>query len=473
MAVATRMLSIRKLNDLRSDEALVKAAQAGKRDAMSALIERHYPRVLSFLSYLTGSRPQAEDLAQETFTRALGALGRFNGRYRFEPWLLRIAKNLVIDESRRDVHRASPVDPGDLPDLETTTAAVDEVWESMDAISATSRVQTALSRMPLRQATVLILREIEGLSYAEIAQIVGTNDRGVEATLRRARARFRLEAISTEGLEGQRAVCQRTLRLVATEGTTVEATRHLARCDDCKTRSAKVRGADKAFGLLPPLAMGRPGWLDQLTASSAPARVVRSSRNILEVMRGSQAGAVTPFAHVIEMAATLLVAGSMSVASVAGNIKKVATTSAAAAPASVYSTVDGEVLQVNNQVTLDQAIGKEAPLPASGAVEEGAPVSPDADAGLISVAANLRLLEANLDASDLLAELEPLSEALALEEAMALAFDGLDTLDIDAEGPLTETSGASSEPLDLPALPDVANTLSPQVALPRRRAFLA
>ncbi|MCA1839595.1 MAG: sigma-70 family RNA polymerase sigma factor, partial [Actinobacteria bacterium] len=96
MAVAERILHLRPLADLRSDRALVKAAQSGKADAASALIERHYRRVHTFISYLT--RPAvADDLTQEVFTRALGALGRFNGQYQFEPWLLRIARNLVID----------------------------------------------------------------------------------------------------------------------------------------------------------------------------------------------------------------------------------------------------------------------------------------------------------------------------------------------------------------------------------------
>ncbi|MEO7804107.1 MAG: sigma-70 family RNA polymerase sigma factor [Actinomycetota bacterium] len=191
MAVAERILHLNALVDPRSDKALVQFAKQGKSDATSSLVARYYPRVHSFVSYLTNSG-RADDLTQEVFTRALSGLHRFNGAYQFEPWLLRIARNLVIDEARRK--KAMPTDPSQMCDLEDTKLASDVVWESMDRKLVNIKVKQALSKLPLRQRTVLVLREIEELSYAEIAQIVGTNIRGVEATLRRARQRFRNEA---------------------------------------------------------------------------------------------------------------------------------------------------------------------------------------------------------------------------------------------------------------------------------------
>lgn len=191
MAVAQRILHLSALADVRSDKALVQASKNGKREATSALVARYYPRVHSFVSYLSDDR-HADDLTQEVFTRALGSLHRFNGRYQFEPWLLRIARNLVIDEARR--RRAMPIDPSQMSNLEDVSLANDVVWESMRRHLVNGDVKEALSRLPLRQRTILVLREIEGLSYAEIAQVVGSNIRGVEATLRRARVRFRTEA---------------------------------------------------------------------------------------------------------------------------------------------------------------------------------------------------------------------------------------------------------------------------------------
>ena len=251
MAIAERVLQLHRLDDLRPDDVLVRAAQVGEREAASALIERYYPRVRSFVSYLTNGRSNAEDLTQEVFARALGALGRFDGSrggsYRFEPWLLRIAKNLVIDEARRRVHQPEVTDPSELPEIEPAPVSSDNVWDSVSQQLSTSTVKAVLQRLPLRQRTVLVLREIEEMAYADIAQVVGTNVRGVEATLRRARARFRVEVASVEADEAQAAVCRRTLRLITGEGTggvrmPEEASRHLSVCLEC-LGEGRQRGA--------------------------------------------------------------------------------------------------------------------------------------------------------------------------------------------------------------------------------------
>src|SRR5713101_2618613 len=118
MAVAERILHLRPENDTRPDRALVYEAQRGHEEAATTLIRRYYPRIYSFVSHLTYGRSNTEDLTQEVFARALKALGRFNGEYQFEHWLLRIAKNLCIDEARRNVRQPEPTDPGELPELE-------------------------------------------------------------------------------------------------------------------------------------------------------------------------------------------------------------------------------------------------------------------------------------------------------------------------------------------------------------------
>ncbi|HVE76660.1 MAG TPA: sigma-70 family RNA polymerase sigma factor [Actinomycetota bacterium] len=316
MAVAARILNIAKLPDLRSDKSLVRAAQAGEKEAVTQLVGKYYPRVYSFLSYATNSNT-AEDLTQEVFTRALGALGRFNGRYQFEPWLLRIAKNLVIDESRKDVHRPSATDPTDLTDLEPISEDVDRTWDSVNSKLAGGVVRSALERLPLRQRTALVLREIEGLSYAEIADVIGTNVRGAEATLRRARARFRLEAADVESTEGLQAVCKRTLRLVASEGrASVETGKHLRTCRECRARATKIGGADRMLGALPPLALAQPAWLNDLVASM-PMKVLPRPRGILEMIRSAPyEGMASPLAHGLQAVASVAVAGMVALASV-------------------------------------------------------------------------------------------------------------------------------------------------------------
>src|SRR3989454_12197101 len=148
-----------------TERTLVQAAQSGRSEATDELVERYYPRVYSFVATLQSS--DAEDLTQEVFARALGALPRFNGEYQFGAWLLQIARNVCIDEARRQVRRPQPTDPVDLVELETQFQP-DHVWESVSAQIAVTTVHKALARLPKRQRTVLALRELEGMSYADI-----------------------------------------------------------------------------------------------------------------------------------------------------------------------------------------------------------------------------------------------------------------------------------------------------------------
>lgn len=461
MAVAQRILNIRKVADLRSDEALVKAAKGGQMEAASHLIERHYPRVYSFLSYLTGNRSTAEDLTQEVFTRALGALARFNGRYQFEPWLLRIARNLVIDESRRDLRRASPMEHDQLIEHEPSIKKIDHVWESIDSLAAASLVKQALSKMPMRQRTVLILREIEGLSYTEIAQIIDTNERGVEGTLRRARARFRLEAAEAESEDGRRAVCQRTLRLVATEGKTIEATKHISRCERCRADARKVLGADGAFAALPPLTLGDTSWLGSLLGGKFSSG---GRRGILETIRGTYNGSFSAVAQAAEVAAAVMVAATLSVSTIAGNTKKL-TTTAAAAP--VVVSAAAQAAPQDQPVTLEAAFAPasdealiDSPSKRQTAPDDQAPPSRFQDL----------LLKANLPI-DLMSPLDQIELPAAIALDLDRAIEGVSSLGDHLSSNLDLHIPASQAPA-LPVVPDVTSTVPPSVTLPRRRPYL-
>src|SRR6266516_5836261 len=131
-----------------TEKTLVQAAQSGRADATDELVERYYARVYAFVSTLKGSSgSDVEDLTQEVFARALGALPRFNGEYQCGAWLLQIARNVCIDEARRQVRRPQPTDPVDLVELECA-AERDHVWESVSSQIAVTTVHRALGRLP-------------------------------------------------------------------------------------------------------------------------------------------------------------------------------------------------------------------------------------------------------------------------------------------------------------------------------------
>ncbi|MGH2733197.1 MAG: sigma-70 family RNA polymerase sigma factor [Actinomycetota bacterium] len=302
---------------MKTDEYLVREAQGGQQEAASDLIQRYYPRVYSFVSHLSGMS-KAEDLTQEAFARALEALPRFNGDYRFGPWVLRIAKNVCIDEARRDVHRAAPTDPGELPDLESAPRA-DDVWESMSRQLSTATVHRALTRLPKRQRTVLVLRELEERSYADIAGMLGINPRAVEISLARARSRFRLELARLDGSEGEPALCRRILRRTAgnPDSPRPEVTEHLRWCHECQARLESIGSAEKLLGaaLLPPLAS--PLWLPEVLASFA-RRSAAKGRGLLEFIRLNPEATLSPLARIGEVAASIAIVAAISLGSVVG-----------------------------------------------------------------------------------------------------------------------------------------------------------
>lgn len=444
MAVAQRVLNFTPLADMRSDRALVRSAQSGKSEAASVLIERYYPRVRSFVSYLVGGKGNVDDLTQEVFTRALAALGRFNGNYRFGPWVYRIAKNLCIDEARRSNFRPDPADPAELPLLEATPRGSDLVWESISSQIASSIVRRAMARLPWRQRTALILKEIEGMSYSEISEVIGAGVRGVEATLRRARANFRMAVARLEEADVEKASCVRTLRLIADDPSKAADLRtHLRSCPNCRSRSSSMSSADKLLGMLPPFALGAPGVWKLGLAERVATRSV-SKRGVLEVLRGHPGfGLASPFGQIAQYAASLTVAASISVASVTGAVRVVAAAGApdlATAPYNLASKPAASFTgSASNRIRL-------APEVDAGVALPDASVAGQIDAAIIDVRLGSRV-----------AELVRAADRLA--GAASIGQDGL-------------PSGVPKGPSDLPDIPGTA-VLPASVSLPRRRPHRA
>ena len=311
-----------------TERTLVQAAQSGRPEATDELIERYYPRVYSFVS---AQKPaaDAEDLTQEVFARALRALPRFNGEYQFGAWLLQIARNVCIDEARRSTRRPQPTDPVDLVELETQFQP-DHVWESVSAQIAVTTVHKALARLPNRQRTVLVLRELEGMSYADIAIAQRISTRAVEISLSRARKRMRIELASLDLAEEEMAECRRMASLLATDPTAMsreDVAGHIRTCGLCQAMARRrPRQAMRAF-------------LGFLTAS--PAHLASLARRQLGVGHRlaealtSAPGTATfsPLSRLAEMGASVAVATAVSAG--AFTSPAVATAPPAAVPVAV------------------------------------------------------------------------------------------------------------------------------------------
>lgn len=173
--------------DLGRDRRLVERYQRGDQRAFEELYHRYYERLVRFCQRRVTSRDEAEELAQETFVRALESLTDFGGERRFYPWVTVIASRLAVDAHRRTA-RCEP-----MPDIDPGAAesSAEEVMRLLDA----AVLQQATERLRPRHQEVLDLREQQGWSYKRIAAHLDVSPGAVEALLVRARKALKRQVI--------------------------------------------------------------------------------------------------------------------------------------------------------------------------------------------------------------------------------------------------------------------------------------
>ena len=176
-------------------EWIEKAAQ-GDQDAFAQLLDAHQSKVYALTLRLTGSPEDAMDLTQETFFNAWRGLPGFHFESKFSTWLYRLATNAAIDFLRREKLRrglnVTPLWSGDdnqqvldIPDRRFTPQDELERKEFQEA------VVRGLGKLSDEHRQVLVLRELNGLSYAEIAQVLGIEEGTVKSRISRARLALR------------------------------------------------------------------------------------------------------------------------------------------------------------------------------------------------------------------------------------------------------------------------------------------
>jgi RNA polymerase sigma-70 factor, ECF subfamily len=173
------------------ETALVARAMGGEAQAFQELVERHQERVFGLVRHYTRNPAEVEDLAQETFLKAFRRLESFQGQASFFTWLHRIAVNTCLDFLKRKSR--SPVatveDPEAVGQGGQVRVAPPHARLEREEIARVTHL--VLDGLPEIFRTVLVLREFEGHSYQEIADLVGVSIGTVESRLFRARARFK------------------------------------------------------------------------------------------------------------------------------------------------------------------------------------------------------------------------------------------------------------------------------------------
>jgi len=185
--------------DLARDRALVTRAQAGDRSAFDDLYVRYYRRLYRFCLRRLHDSYEAEDVAQEAFSRAWRALPNFAGDRRFYPWLSVIAAHLCTDVLRRR-NRSTPVAEFHQGNVASTEDSGEEL---MLAAVDSDLVARAFNRLSDRHQRILHLREGSGWSYQKIADHEGVGITAVETLLWRARQALKREFAALAGAEGR------------------------------------------------------------------------------------------------------------------------------------------------------------------------------------------------------------------------------------------------------------------------------
>lgn len=191
-----------------SDEGLMLAYLRGDARAFRGLVTRHQDRVYHFILRQVRLPETANELVQETFLRVVKNASSFRADARFTTWLYTIARNLCVDAQRRQKHRNTVALDAPLRRDEADGASLIEMVkgdeqaqdDSLDDRRFSKALRAALQELPAEQREVFLLRELEGLKFREIADIVGIPENTVKSRMRYALEglRLRLEAFGVK-----------------------------------------------------------------------------------------------------------------------------------------------------------------------------------------------------------------------------------------------------------------------------------
>jgi RNA polymerase sigma-70 factor, ECF subfamily len=233
-----------------TDVDLVKAYRNGDVHAFEELHRRYVASIFRLVRRKLGDALLAEDIAQETFMKALRMMDRVDDSFNFGGWVHTVARNLCFDELRRRQRdlRADGVDDEEselLANLPSTSKSFDPVLVQ-ESNEMRRQVWAVAQRLPEKYRLVLTLRELQDLSYRQIARTLKMSESAVETLLYRARLRFKEEYIAAEG-EGELSHDEAVPLLAPylagkLRRTQAEAVRkHIAVCMKCARRIGRRR----------------------------------------------------------------------------------------------------------------------------------------------------------------------------------------------------------------------------------------
>jgi RNA polymerase sigma factor (sigma-70 family) len=329
---------------LQSDEKLVALIRRGHHGAFEALVQRYQPRLLAFCRHMLGSQEDAEDVLQEVFAASFNAICADDRPINARPWLYRIARNRCLNHLRRP--QPAGQDSMDVFERDGGTTTADTVHKREEF----RHIVTDVQELPETQRTALLLREIDALSYDQIAEAMDTTVPSVKSLLVRARVGL------AEAAEARLLTCGEVrleLGQVA-EGiarSSAPVRRHLKGCDRCRTFKGELRKTSRALAAIypiGPLLFVKKLWVAKLGAGAGASAAA-----------GSGGGAAAAGAGVA--GATAAAAGGITAGgAVSAGISTVASKAAAGMAAAVIVTAGAVEVK---RATSPQATPAPTPAP--------------------------------------------------------------------------------------------------------------
>ena len=231
---------------LRSDDQLLALFRAGADEAFNVLHDRYRQRLFAYVRQMLSahSRQDAEDVLQDVFVRAFGALRADERPVNVRAWLYRVAHNRCIDHLRRPMPA-----PADI--FEMSRTPLHDPIEDAQRREDLRRLVTDVGRLPEQQRSALLMREIDGMSYADLASALDVTVPAVKSLLVRARLGLveAAEARSTDCSVIREDLAAAYDRGVKASG---RARRHMRECTGCREYRTALRGVRSSFAALTP-----------------------------------------------------------------------------------------------------------------------------------------------------------------------------------------------------------------------------
>jgi len=240
---------------LRSDEQLLALFRAGNEEAFGAIHDRYRQRLFAYVRQMLskGPRQDAEDVMQDVFVRAYGALRADDREINLRAWLYRVAHNRCIDHLRRPTPPAAEI-------FEMSRKPLHDPIEEAQRREDLARLVEDVSRLPEQQRSALLMREIDGMSYADLASALDVTVPAVKSLLVRARVGL-VEAAEARDAD----CCEIRDDLMASYDRGVKASgrarRHMRSCEGCREYRVALRGMKRSFAALTPVSAGLFGSL--------------------------------------------------------------------------------------------------------------------------------------------------------------------------------------------------------------------